>query len=68
VLAGMGGAAKEIAALERTLDANLATLSATGRFDEAITTLAAAAQLLSARATARSLDDIAASRRHGKAA
>ena len=68
LLAGMGGAAKEIAAIERTLDANLATLSATGRFDEAITTLAAAAQLLSARATARSLDDIAASRRHGKAA
>jgi hypothetical protein len=67
-LADMGGATREIATLERTLDANLATLSATGRFEEAITTLAATVQLLSARATSRSLDEIEASRRHGKAA
>ena len=68
LLADMGDATREIAGLERTLDANLATLTATGRFDEAITTLAAAAQLLSARATSRSLDEIEAVRRHGKAA
>jgi len=68
VLAGVGDATRTITSLERALDANLATLSATGRFEEAITTLAAAAQLLSARATSRSLDEIEAVRRHGKAA
>ncbi len=68
VLADVGDATRDIAALERTLGANLATLTATGRFEEAITTLAAAAQLLSARATARTLDDVAAVSRPGKAA
>lgn len=68
VLADVGDATRDIAALERTLGANLATLTATGRFEEAITTLAAAAQLLSARATARTLDDVAAVTRPGKAA
>ena len=68
VLAGVGDATRTITSLERALDANLATLSATGRFEEAITTLAAAAKLLSARATSRSLDEIEAVRRHGKAA
>ena len=68
VLAGVGDATRTITSLERALDANLATLSATGRFEEAITTLAAAAQLLYDRATSRSLDEIEAVRRHGKAA
>ncbi len=68
ILADVGDATRGIAALERTLGANLATLTATGRFEEAITTLAAAAQLLSARATARTLDDVVAVSRPGKAA
>ncbi|MFM7292318.1 MAG: MotA/TolQ/ExbB proton channel family protein [Planctomycetia bacterium] len=43
-------ATRDIASLERSLDANLNTLAATGRFDETLATLAAAVQLLAARA------------------
>ncbi len=68
LLAGVGDATRDLTALEQSLDANLATLTATGRFEEAIATLAAAAQLLSARAGSRTLDEIRAADRHGKAA
>ncbi len=64
-------ATRDIAALERTLDANLATLASTGRFEETLATLAAAVQLLAARtgtpADARHVD-LHAARRTGKAA
>jgi hypothetical protein len=64
------GATRDIATLERALDANLATLSATGRFEETLATLAAAVQLLAARSAAgdqRSVD-LQSARRVGKAA
>ncbi len=61
-------ATRDIATLERALDANLAALSATGRFEETLTTLAAAVHLLSARATARGIEEIEAARKSGKAA
>jgi len=50
VLAGAVEAARDLAALERSLDANLATVAATGRFEEVLATLSAAVQLLAARA------------------
>ena len=53
---------------ERTLGANLATLSATGRFEETLSTLSAAVHLLSARSMARGLDEIDSARSSGKAA
>ena len=62
------GATRDIAALERSLDANLSTLAATGRFEETLTTLAAAVQLLAARAADQRRGDIDAVRRTGKAA
>ena len=43
-------ATHNVAALERSLDSNLATLSASGRFEETLATLSAAVQLLAARA------------------
>jgi hypothetical protein len=43
-------ATRDLATLERTLESNLGTLTATGRFEETLTTLAAAVQLLAARA------------------
>ncbi len=65
-------ATRDIAALERSLDANLNTLAATGRFDETLATLAAAVQLLAVRAGDVSSDqrhvDLQPSRRTGKAA
>ncbi len=61
-------ATRDIASLERSLDANLAALSATGRFEETLTTLAAAIHLLSARATARGIEEIETARKSGKAA
>ncbi len=61
-------ATRDIASLERALDANLAALSATGRFEETLTTLSAAVHLLSARATARGIEEIEAARKSGKAA
>jgi hypothetical protein len=42
-------ATRDVATLERTLEANLSTLTATARFDETLATLAAAIQLLAAR-------------------
>lgn len=65
---GIVGATRDIAALERSLDANLSTLAATGRFEETLTTLAAAVQLLAARAADQRRGDIDAVRRTGKAA
>ncbi len=50
VLAGAVDAARDLAALERSLDANLSTLASTGRFEEVLATLSAAVQLLAARA------------------
>jgi len=68
LLVGVVDATRDIAELERTLDANLAAVTATGRFDETLSTLTAAVHLLSARAAARGLDEIEAERRAGKAA
>jgi biopolymer transport protein ExbB/TolQ len=64
------GATRDIATLERALDANLATLSATGRFEETLATLAAAVQLLAARSAAGDQRgvDLQSARRVGKAA
>jgi hypothetical protein len=65
-------AAHNVTLLERSLDANLATLSKTGRFEETLATLAAAVQLLAARAQDVSLEprrvDLQAAVRSGKAA
>lgn len=65
-------ATRDITTLERTLEDNLATLSATGRFEETIATLTAAVQLLAARAgdatPARRTVDLNAARTPGKAA
>jgi hypothetical protein len=66
-IAGVVEATRDIASLERSLDANLATLSSTGRFEETLTTLAAAVQLLAVRATDQGRD-VQAIRRTGKAA
>ncbi len=68
VLEGLVGAARDIASLERTLDANLATLSTTGRFEETLATLSAAVQLLAARAADQRRGDVEVGRRVGKAA
>ena len=65
---GIVGATRDIAALERSLDANLSTLAETGRFEETLTTLAAAVQLLAARTVDQRRGDIDAVRRTGKAA
>ena len=65
-------ATRDIASLERSLDANLNTLTATGRFNETLATLAAAVQLLAVRAGDVSGEsrhvDLQAARRTGKAA
>ncbi len=65
-------ATRDVASLERVLDANLSTLRATGRFEELVATLAAAVQLLAARAGDTAAEtrhvDLQASRRTGKAA
>ncbi len=66
-IAGVVEATRDIASLERSLDANLATLSSTGRFEETLATLAAAVQLLAVRATDQGRD-VQAIRRTGKAA
>ena len=68
LLAGVVAATRDIATLERTLEANLTVLSATGRFEETLTTLASAVHLLSARAMARGRDEIDSARSSGKAA
>ena len=65
-------ATRDISALERSLDANLNTLAATGRFDETLATLAAAVQLLAVRAGDVSGEprrvELQAARRTGKVA
>ena len=43
-------ATRDVTDLERSLDANLTALTATGRFDETLATLSAAVQLLAGRA------------------
>jgi len=60
----------EIASLERSLENNLAAVTATGRFEEAVISLSAATQLLAARAreSHRSHLDGAASASVGKVA
>jgi len=68
LLAGVVEATRDIATLERTLESNLSLLSATGRFEETLTTLAAAVHLLSARTMARGLDELESARSSGKAA
>jgi hypothetical protein len=50
MLGGVVEATRDLATLERTLESNLGTLTATGRFEETLATLAAAVQLLAARA------------------
>jgi biopolymer transport protein ExbB/TolQ/plasmid stabilization system protein ParE len=67
-LAGVAEAAQEVARLERSLDANLAMLASSGRFEETLATLSAAVQLLAARAAAQERGDVLESRRFGKAA
>ncbi|MEX0671038.1 MAG: MotA/TolQ/ExbB proton channel family protein [Pirellulales bacterium] len=67
-LEGVVAATRDIASLERTLDANLSTLTATGRFEETLTSLAAAVQLLAVRAADQRRGDADAIRRTGKAA
>lgn len=57
-------ATRDITALERSLDSNLAALASTGRFEETLGMLAAAVQLLAARAgdhAASRLVDLSAS-------
>jgi len=66
-IAGVVEATRDITALERSLDANLATVASTGRFEETLATLSAAVQLLAARA-ADQARDVHAIRRTGKAA
>jgi hypothetical protein len=67
-IAGITATARDVVALERSLDANLATLATTGRFEETLTTLAAAVQLLAARAGDQRRGDVEGLRRSGKAA
>jgi hypothetical protein len=64
------GATRDIAALERSLDANLATVAATGRFEETLSMLAATVQLLAARAQAADVRavELPSARQFGKAA
>jgi len=65
-------ATRDVAALERTLDSNLASLTATGRFEETLVTLCAAVQLLAARTSDTASEprhvDLQGTRRSGKAA
>jgi biopolymer transport protein ExbB/TolQ len=63
------GATRDIASLERALDANLATLSTAGRFEETLATLAAAVQLLASRGSSEHRTvDLQSARRVGRAA
>jgi exonuclease VII small subunit len=68
LLENLMATSRDVADLERSLDANLAALSATGRFEETLAALTAAVHLLSARAMARGRDDMDEARRVGKAA
>lgn len=68
LLGSVVAATREVADLERSLDANLGALAATGRFEETLAALTAAVHLLSARAMAKGRDDLDEARRVGKAA
>jgi biopolymer transport protein ExbB/TolQ len=72
MLGRVADATRDVAALERSLDSNLAALTTTGRFEETLGTLAAAVQLLAARAGDVSHEqrrvDLLGGRRSGKAA
>ena len=64
------GATRDLAVLERSLDANLGTIASAGRFEEALATLAAAVQLLAVRAGSAEERhiDLRSAHRVGKAA
>ncbi|MFM7107756.1 MAG: MotA/TolQ/ExbB proton channel family protein [Planctomycetaceae bacterium] len=49
MIGGVVEAARDLATLERSLEANLAAVASTGRFEEILGTLSAAVQLLAAR-------------------
>ena len=72
MLGSVVDATRDITTLERSLDSNLARLAHTGRFEETLATLAAAVQLLAARAGDMAGDarriDLHAVRATGKAA
>jgi hypothetical protein len=52
LLANVVHATRDLTTLEKSLNANLATLASSGRFEEVLATLAASTQLLAARAAA----------------
>lgn len=52
LLANVVNATRDLTTLEKSLNDNLATLAASGRFEEVLATLAASTQLLAARASA----------------
>lgn len=54
LLANVVNATRDLTTLEKSLNDNLATLAASGRFEEVLATLAASTQLLAARASAAS--------------
>jgi hypothetical protein len=68
LLGSVVAATREVADLERSLDANLTALAATGRFEETLATLSAAVHLLSARVMSKGRDDTDETRRVGRAA
>jgi hypothetical protein len=51
LLASVVNATRDLTTLEKSLNQNLATLTASGRFEEVLATLAASTQLLAARAS-----------------
>jgi hypothetical protein len=70
-LAAVAAATRDIAGLQERLDANLATLATSGRFEETLATLSAAVQLLAVRAGDRQMAprlDLNDARCSGKAA
>jgi hypothetical protein len=70
-LAAVAAATRDIAGLQERLDANLATLATSGRFEETLATLSAAVQLLAVRAGDRQVPtrlDLNDARCTGKAA
>jgi len=70
-LAAVAAATRDIAGLQERLESNLATLATSGRFEETLTTLSAAVQLLAVRAADRQVAprlDLNDARCTGKAA
>ena len=72
MLAAVVDATRDVTDLERKLETNLAALTSTGRFEETLGMLAAAVQLLAARAGDATSEprrvELAAPHRTGKAA